>query len=206
MVFYRDHLLRLTRDGFVVKPSYMDTHLSYGVQCAIGQIRTSSHQLEIETGRYRGVPTQDRICRLCRREPEIELHYICHCFAYYEIRERFHCLFREGFGSFSRVMGYEDQRCLGLFLLKVRRHRDSLLRHRDSLLRHRDSLLRLLERETQRHVTDYSSRVTTTTQQDREVVKESLDLTSFRSTLVDCFVGVRACVCVCVRARLFCGF
>ncbi|MCO5607117.1 hypothetical protein L7F22_061309 [Adiantum nelumboides] len=104
MAFYREHLLHLTGDGFVIRPSYMATHMSHGLRCAIGQIRTSSHQLEIETGRFRGIPADSRICRLCHMEPETELHYICHCTVYYEIRGRFHCLFREGFGPFSRVI------------------------------------------------------------------------------------------------------
>ena len=100
MAFYRDHLLQLIEDGFVTGRNYMDTHLSHGLRCAIGQILTSSHHLEIETGRFRGIPTDSRICRLCHAEPaETELHYICHCTVYYEIRGCFHCLFREGFGS-----------------------------------------------------------------------------------------------------------
>ena len=123
MAFYKEHLLQLTWDGFVIRPSYMDIHLSHGLRCAIGQIRTSSHQLEIETGRFRGIPADSRICRLCHTEPETELHYMCHCTVYYEIRGRFHCLFREGFGPFSRVMSYQDQRCLGLYLLELHRQR-----------------------------------------------------------------------------------
>lgn len=104
------------------------SHLSHSLRCAIGQIRTSSHQLEIETGRFRGIPADNRICRICHLEPETELHYICHCTVYYEIRGRFHCLFKEGFGPLSRVMSYEDQRCLGLYLLELHRHIDTLLR------------------------------------------------------------------------------
>ena len=50
MAFYRKHLLELTEDGFVTKPMYMDTRLSHELQSIIGQMRTSSHQLEIETG------------------------------------------------------------------------------------------------------------------------------------------------------------
>ena len=34
----------------------------------------------------------------------------------------------EGFGPLTRVMKYTDQRCLGLFLLEIRRFRDSLLK------------------------------------------------------------------------------
>ncbi|KAH7292489.1 hypothetical protein KP509_29G071000 [Ceratopteris richardii] len=142
MAFYREHLLILTTDGFVTRPSYMDTHLSHALRCAIGQLRTSSHQLEIETGRFRGVPANNRICRLCHLEPETELHYICHCTVYYEIRGRFHCLFREGFGPLSRVMSFEDQRCLGLYLLEVHRDRDTLPRRAGG-------------RQSQRQITDF---------------------------------------------------
>ncbi|KAH7446947.1 hypothetical protein KP509_01G083500 [Ceratopteris richardii] len=142
MAFYREHLLHLTTDGFVTRPSYMDTHLSHALRCAIRQLRTSSHQLEIETGRFRWVPADSRICRLCHLEPETELHYICHWTVYYEIRGRFHCLFREGFGPLSRVMSFEDQRCLGLYLLEVHRHRDNLLRRAGG-------------RQSQRQITDF---------------------------------------------------
>ena len=74
-------------------------------------------------------------------EPETELHYICHCTVYYEIRGRFHCLFREGFGPLSRVMSYEDQ---GLYLLELHRYRDTLLG-------------RARERQSQRQITDFFS-------------------------------------------------
>ncbi|MCO5592911.1 hypothetical protein L7F22_046915 [Adiantum nelumboides] len=107
---FRGNFLQVSEDGFVTRPSYMDTHLSHGLRCAIGQIRTSSHQLEIEFGRFQGIPPEDRLCKLCGTEPETELYYVCHCTVYYEIRGRFHCLFKEGFGPLDRVMKYEDQR------------------------------------------------------------------------------------------------
>ncbi|MCO5599422.1 hypothetical protein L7F22_053525 [Adiantum nelumboides] len=128
MAFYRGNFLQVSEDGFVTRPSYMDTHLSHGLRCATGQIRTSSNQLEIEFGRFQGIPPEDRLCKLCGIEPETELHYVCHCTVYYEIRGRFHCLFKEGFGPLDRVMKYEDQRCLGLYLLEIHRHRITLLR------------------------------------------------------------------------------
>ncbi|MCO5560653.1 hypothetical protein L7F22_014270 [Adiantum nelumboides] len=39
MAFYRGNFLQVSEDGFVTCPSYMDTHLSHGLRCAIGQIR-----------------------------------------------------------------------------------------------------------------------------------------------------------------------
>ena len=106
----------------------MDTHLLQNLRCVIGQLCTSSHQLEIETGRYTRVPPEERICQICWHEPETEEHYISRCSAYYEIRGCFHCLFREGFGPLARVMEYYDQRCLGLYLLEIHRLRETLLR------------------------------------------------------------------------------
>lgn len=126
--FYKENFLRLTEDGFIVRPEYMDTHLSFGIRCAIGQIRTSSHQLEVETGRYSGIPPEKRICRICHYEPETEEHHICRCTAFYEIRGRFHCLFKEGFGPLSKVMEYCDQRCLGLFLVEIKKYREDFLK------------------------------------------------------------------------------
>ena len=132
MGFYTKHFLQLTEDGFVVRPAYMDTYLSHGIRCAIGQMRTSSHNLEIETGRLREVQGEDRICRLCRIEPETEFHHLCRCPVYYEIRGRFHCLFKEEFGPLTKVMNYEDPRCLGLFLLELRKHKENLLKKPDN--------------------------------------------------------------------------
>lgn len=116
MAFYREHLLQLTED--------MDTHFSHGIRCAIGQIRTSSHQLRIETGRYSGVPAEARTCPLCHMEAETELtmYAIAQFTMRYEVAS-IACLER-ALDPLSRVMGYEDQRCLGLFLLELRRHRD----------------------------------------------------------------------------------
>ena len=45
---------------------------------------------------------------------------------FYEIRVRYHCLFRQGLGPLCMVMEYEDQRCLGLFLIELTGHREKL--------------------------------------------------------------------------------
>ena len=53
----------------------------------------------------------------------------CHCSVFYETRGRYHCLFKEGFGPLRKVMEYEDQWCLGLFLLELKRHGEKLLKN-----------------------------------------------------------------------------
>ena len=39
------------------------------------------------------------------------------------------CLFKQDFGPLRNVMEYKDQRCLGLFLLELMRHREKLLKN-----------------------------------------------------------------------------
>ena len=48
MAFYKENFLQISEDGFITRPQYMDTHLSHNIRCTIGQIQTSSHQLEIK--------------------------------------------------------------------------------------------------------------------------------------------------------------
>lgn len=51
--------------------------------------------LEIEIGQAAHVPREARICQLCHGEVETEDHDVCRCPVYYEIQEKYHCLFRE---------------------------------------------------------------------------------------------------------------
>ena len=65
--------------GFIIQPKYLDTFLPNAPNApkvAIGQLRVSSHQLEIENGHANGVPIEERICRLCHTE--IEDEYVLH--------------------------------------------------------------------------------------------------------------------------------
>src|SRR5271154_1222557 len=99
---------------------WMCTCLSARV--AIGQLRVSSHQLEIEAGRAARIPRAERICRLCQEEVESEEHYVCICRAYSDIRERYTTLF-SGHPSLRQIMESADQRRFSQVLLEIQRHR-----------------------------------------------------------------------------------
>ena len=43
------------------------------------KFRISAHKLEIERGRYIGLQTEDRICKLCRNNIEDEVHFLLEC-------------------------------------------------------------------------------------------------------------------------------
>ena len=65
------------------------------------------------------------MCHL--QESETEMHLIFRCLIYYEIRGRYHCLYRDLGGSLSTFFWYQDQRCLALFIRELFCHRSHLL-------------------------------------------------------------------------------
>lgn len=73
---------------------------------------------------------RERICQLCGLEPQAEEPYICKSPIYYEISGRHHRLFKEGFWPFSKVMNYNHQKFLGLFLLEIKRCKEHFLPNR----------------------------------------------------------------------------
>ena len=51
------------------------------------QLRVGIFPLEIETGRYRNIPQENRYCPFCVNMPEEEKHFICICPTYAVYRE-----------------------------------------------------------------------------------------------------------------------
>ena len=54
----------------------------------IAKFRTGIMQLRIETGRYTNLKIEERICLICNaNEVEDEIHFLCHCNKYKELRK-----------------------------------------------------------------------------------------------------------------------
>lgn len=104
----------------------MDTYMPHSSRVAIGQLRVSSHRLEIETGRAAHITREARICRLCSEEVESEEHHVCRCRALEGVRTRYEALF-SGQPTLRELMESRDQRQLGQFLVEAQRHRESAL-------------------------------------------------------------------------------
>ena len=56
----------------------------------ICKLRLSSHCLCIETGRYKNVPLERRICPMCKSDVEDEYHFMLKCPAYNNLRKKIH--------------------------------------------------------------------------------------------------------------------
>ena len=65
---------------------------SFKLRQAIARFRCSNHQLEIETGRHKGIDRELRHCSFCKNQKivnciEDEHHFICHCPLYICLRK-----------------------------------------------------------------------------------------------------------------------
>ena len=73
---------------------YPETYLfqikDYKYRKCLAKIRCSNHKLSIEAGRYEGIDSQERLCRLCQRinifDVEDECHFLLFCPLYNELR------------------------------------------------------------------------------------------------------------------------
>ena len=119
-----EHCLEI-RDGLIIRPQYTLQHWMHALRIPLGQLRVGSHRLRVETDHH--IDRADRICQLCHlREIETETHFIFGCPAYYEIRDRFHCLFRSS-QNLTSFLRYVDQICLALYLQEAFRFRACFL-------------------------------------------------------------------------------
>ena len=115
--FRIEHLLKILKDHFVScwshekskssklapfynkikclfqKENYLDLVTNTSFRYKTTQLRISAHDLEIEQGRYRKIPRNDRICKWCsttlNSTPiESENHFLFHCEHYLNLRTK----------------------------------------------------------------------------------------------------------------------
>ena len=67
---------RLFKDKYIFEP-YLNWG-SYSQRRIITKFRISSHNLEIERGRYKNIPAEQR-CKLCNLDIEDEIHFLLEC-------------------------------------------------------------------------------------------------------------------------------
>jgi hypothetical protein len=78
---------RLFKSHFKREP-YIDQVSNITDRNNLIKLRTSSHKLAIETGRYNNIPVDQRLCTMCEgNEVEDEIHFITQCHKYHQQRE-----------------------------------------------------------------------------------------------------------------------
>lgn len=107
---------------------------------AIARLRTSTHNLEIETGRYvrPRVPTEQRLCKICKcNKVEDEIHFILHCPEYNKERQKLIQLtpnltiLDDDKSKFIHLLTHQNNdilKGLGTFIVNSNKHRKALLK------------------------------------------------------------------------------
>ena len=78
----------LFKETFITE-KYVQVPITRRQRSLIAQLRLGILQLKIETGRYRRLAIQDRICDLCGQNIEDELHFVFACPLYNDLRNDF---------------------------------------------------------------------------------------------------------------------
>jgi hypothetical protein len=80
-------LYNICKNNFGLE-KYLAIVNNFELRRSFTKLRTSSHRLQIELGRYQGVPRHYRICAKCSSNViEDELHFVFECSKYNEDRE-----------------------------------------------------------------------------------------------------------------------
>ena len=101
---------------------------------AISKMRLSSHKLNIEKGRYTGVPRNDRKCELCNKNDiEDEYHFMIVCDVYNDLRREYipsYYINRPSVYKFTLLLNVKNKKLLhkiALYIIKATKLRNSII-------------------------------------------------------------------------------
>ena len=96
------------------QPKYLD--LPFIPRRIISRIRCYSHNLEIERGRHKDLPREERVCKICQNgSVEDELHFLIECETYDYLRDLYQ-MYETDLRNFLKA---EDQSKLAKYLLSA---------------------------------------------------------------------------------------
>ncbi len=65
------------KSDYTIEP-YLNNNLSISQRSYVAKLRIGTLPLKLETGRYTGIPVEDRLCS-CGEEVETEEHFLLRC-------------------------------------------------------------------------------------------------------------------------------
>ena len=104
--------------------AYIEANISWRAKILIAQLRTNSHQLCCETGRWKRPKEvwEERVCIFCSsRKVETEKHFILECEAFKDNRESYADMLAMSFWDNLFSEGFVEK--LGAFIVKLHRKR-----------------------------------------------------------------------------------
>ena len=103
---------------------YIGANISWRSKILIAQLRTNSHQLRCETGRWKRPKEmwEERVCIFCSsRKVETEKHFILECEAFKDTRENYAGILAAN--SWDNLFSKEFVDKLGVLIVKLHRKR-----------------------------------------------------------------------------------
>ena len=79
---------------------------------ALAQFRSGTAPIRLETGRYEGLPVEERICFVCKNCVESELHVLIECPLYNEIRSLLFSKLQMHYRNFYDFSKKEQMKCI----------------------------------------------------------------------------------------------
>ena len=120
-------LIRLKVYQAIKKEFEPSKHLDlpqFELRKTIAKIRCSDHSLEIEKGRHRNIPREERFCKICTDGViEDEEHFLLRCETYQPLRSK-HSMKS---GNLNDFLNCENQENLGKYLISAFKLRENVL-------------------------------------------------------------------------------
>jgi hypothetical protein len=110
--------------------NYLSVLPSVKKKISIAKIRTNSHELHSETGRWSipKMPWDERVCHLCdTKKVEYEKHFLLDCPAYTHIRSHFQNIYHTT--NLPNILTQQKYGDLGKLLLMFFEHRNKILKN-----------------------------------------------------------------------------
>ena len=86
---------------------YLIKETNFKTRQLITKFRVSDHCLEIEIGRYKNIPREQRICKECNKEVDDEYHFFLNCNNNRNLRTKFFNIIQLNNPDFSRYKPLE---------------------------------------------------------------------------------------------------
>ena len=92
------------KDNFVTESEkYLHVLNDWKLRTALSRLRVSSHDLQIENGRYHNIPRENRKCVLCNlNQVESEFHFVMVCPLFTDLRRKYLPRFCWNFASHQK--------------------------------------------------------------------------------------------------------